>query len=43
MKRSTNSTVFGEKLIKAYNQDEATGFWLNALRLKVAARVQKGK
>jgi argininosuccinate synthase len=29
---------------KAYNQDDATGFIrLNALRLKVAAGVQKGR
>jgi len=29
---------------KAYNQDDATGFIrLNALRLKVAAKVQKRK
>ena len=29
---------------KAYNQDDATGFTrLNALRLKVAAKVQKRK
>jgi len=29
---------------KACNQDDATGFiWLNGLRLKVAAKVQRGK
>jgi hypothetical protein len=31
-------------LTKTCNQDDATGFiWLNALRLKVAAKVQKKK
>ena len=40
----THFTTMEADPTKAYNQDDATGFIrLNALRLKVAARVQRKK